>query len=417
MPRAQGAHAGAANARLTLPRNDRGVLDAVGRARALTIVEELLSTPTAPYAEDFVLARLVERFRDRPRFRLEWTAGANLLVIYQGARAKHGALPALAFSAHLDHPGFLFEPPEATRGADRSRWARFLGGVPPAACEGASARFFDLADAAPLAHARVESAEPEPDGGLRTRLVDVHGTLDRPAFGMWDLPVCQLRGTRLSARACDDLLGAAAIVAVLEALDACASERALLCIFTRAEETGFVGCQALLRQGQGLRATRVVGLECSPRRATAKVGSGVVLRVGDAATVFDPQLTHALQECARECRGRQGGFRFQRALMDGGRCESTAYNLWGVRAAGVCLALGNYHNVGRDGRIAPEFVDWNDFEDLVALLGACVERADAGPAEEQQRARLDPVWRQEGLRLQASTERILARTSNALRPA
>jgi len=124
--------------------------------------------------------------------------------------------------------------------------------------------------------------------------------------------------------------------------------------------------------------------------------------------VFDPGLTHHLQEAAASLAAREPSFRFQRALMDGGSCESTAYNLWGVRAGALCLALGNYHNCGPRGAIAPEFVDWDDLEGLIRLL---VEAATTWRRHEpgaRMRARLERIWAAERGRLAASARRLRA---------
>jgi len=215
---------------------------------------------------------------------------------------------------------------------------------------------------------------------------------------------------------CDDLLGAAAILAALSILAREGHPRPLAGVFTRAEETGFVGCQALLREGALPADCAVIGLECSPRRSTARVGRGPVIRVGDAASVFDPELTHHLQACAARIAERASGFVFQRALMDGGRCESTAYNLWGVPAAGLCLALGGYHNVvdagPARGSIGPEFVDWHDHEGLLALLLEAA-RSFGEPPAARMRARLDGIWTAERELWDASARRIERRLREA----
>lgn len=393
----------APRSRFELPRADRALLSTGARVRALAVVRQLLEAPTAPYAEDLVLARLLAHFQHRPRFRCQLDPSANLLVELEPLAPDRR--PPLAFSAHLDHPGFLYQG--ASGGAHR---ARFHGGVPERYFDGASVRLFEIEGGEACATARVAKHERLPDGGLEVELSEVEGRLEPGALGMWDLTPGTMRGARLEARVCDDLLGAAAIACALDQLAERDFPGGLLGIFTRAEETGFVGCQGLLRQAALPAGTSVVGLECSPARATAKVGRGVVLRVGDAASVFDPQLTHHLQDCARELARSQPVFRFQRALMDGGRCESTAYNLWGVPAAGLCLALGNYHNCGRNG-IAPEYVDWYDFEALVALLVHCAENfrsADSGAASRQ---RLDQVWQAERPLLAQSSQRIRGRFS------
>ena len=56
--------------------------------------------------------------------------------------------------------------------------------------------------------------------------------------------------------------------------------------------------------------------------------------------------------------------------MNGGTCEATPFNLHGVRASGVAVPLGNYHNERANGKPGPEFIDIRDVETAVAL---CVE--------------------------------------------
>ena len=60
--------------------------------------------------------------------------------------------------------------------------------------------------------------------------------------------------------------------------------------------------------------------------------------------------------------------------MDGGSCEATALAGFGFRVGGVCLALGNYHNIGKSGKVRAEYVNVNDLEQLVALTTAAAER-------------------------------------------
>src|SRR5258706_413306 len=244
------------------------------------------------------------------------------------------------------------------------------------------------------------------DEGLRAQLAGVCGRLRAGSFGVFDLPSGVIRSGRLYARVCDDLLGAASILATLELLARARHERPVLGVFTRAEETGFVGCLGLLQSGALPERTQVVGLECSPRRATARVGRGPVIRAGDKQSLFDPELTLVVEEAARSLEQRVPAFRWQRALMDGGSCESTVYNHYGTRAAGVCLALGNYHNCGPQGRIAPEFVGWDDFEGLVALLTEVARTFGAGDPRSKIGARLQRIWEREYNLLAVSSARL-----------
>ncbi len=396
-------------ARFALPAAHRGVLDASARELVRARAEELLSRPTAPYAEDALVAAVRDFARRVPGLALSADRYQNLIVEWPGtsAGARDGGRAngsVLAYSAHLDHPGFLYLGRRAGLHA-----ASFHGGVPERFFAGARVRFFDPETAAACATARVVSAARDQDHLLVAVLDDFAGRARRGMFGMWDLTPGRLRGTRLHARVCDDLLGAAALLATLELAARERLPAPLVGIFTRAEETGFIGCQGFLRAKGASPEWTVIGLECSPKRATARVGLGPVIRVGDAASIFVPAVTHLLQEVAADLRALHAGFVHQRALMDGGRCESSAYNLWGVPAGGLCLALGNYHNCAPNGSIAPEYVDWNDHESLVALMLATARRWRAGPAEGRMRAGLDRVWNVERKRLLESARRIARR--------
>lgn len=391
-----------APSRFVLPRAHTGVLTDAQRADLMRVVTALLSAPTAPYFEDGVIAVVRALAAEIPGVAVRADAHQNL-VATRGAQAEQRTL---AFSAHLDHPGFHAE---IVRG--RPPAAVLHGGVPASFLPGAALRFHDPRTLRSIATARVASAERGDDEHVHVALADVIGAIVPGSFGVFDLPDGVVRGSRLHARVCDDLLGAAAILAALAILAAEDHPRPIAGIFTRAEETGFVGCIGLLESGAVPRDACVVGLECSPKRATARVGRGPVVRVGDRLSVFDPGLTHALQDAASRVKARAPEFASQRALMDGGACESTAYNAWGVRAGGACLALGNYHNQGAGGRIAAEHVDWNDLEGLVALLVETARGFDAGDDATAPgiRARLARNYAREEARLATSSARLRGR--------
>jgi endoglucanase len=246
----------------------------------------------------------------------------NVIACYR--RGESSARYAIA--AHMDHPGFVGD--------------EFLGGVPE--------------------EYRAKSP-PRRDFG---------------AFSMWDLPAFEFRDGRIYSRACDDLIGCATIVAAFYELERMGSNCTFYGIFTRAEEVGFVGAIQLARAGRLPRDLTVISLETSSEKGgLCKMGDGVIIRVGDRTTVFDPDVSLTLTELAKKRE-----IRHQRALMSGGTCEATPYRLYGYRVGALCVALGNYHNCGPDTTIAPEFVAMNDFEAMVRL---CVElaRADAEPSD------------------------------------
>jgi endoglucanase len=413
--------------------------DALGddeRARLLELTRDVLRLPTAPYAEDLQVRGVLAFAAARPGLKARLDVYGNGIVEWRGARAgpadaranedtRAGASASarsssrtrarstgrtqlsLAYSAHLDHPGLLYD---GKRGGAHA--ATLYGGVPLAYLPGAPVRFFELDGGTAIATARVAKAARDARGRVRVELREWIGRAARGTPGMWDLSPGRISGQRLHARVCDDLLGAVAILHVLDRLWRERSASALTGIFTRAEETGFVGCLGLLRSGALDPATRVIGLECSPQRASARPGRGPVVRVGDAASVFDPELSRALHAAASGMRTAVKDFVFQRALMDGGRCESTAYNAHGVRAGGACLALGNYHNCGsrgrgENGRIAPEWVDWGDHEGLCALLYAFAHSWNAAVHPAQPAAALEPLWRNGRAALATSARRML----------
>ena len=392
-------------ARFCLPRSGPSVLSLDDAELLMGHTERLLSAPTAPYAEDAALG-IVEAFAAaRPSLARRRDRHGNLLLTWPGNGRASGT-PQLAFSAHLDHPGFHYLG--SRLGKHR---ARFHGGVPQAYMAGGEVRFFDPNTFAACATARVRRAEKQLDGTLLCDLSRFRGRARRGMFGSWDITPGRITGRRFHGRVCDDLLPAAASLALLDLLAARRHPRPVTAIFTRAEETGFVGCVGLLRSGflkKALGDVRVIGLECSPRRTTAKVGLGPVIRVGDGRTVFDPALCAHLQAAAAALAKESPGFPVQRALMDGGSCESTAYNLWGVPAGGLCLALGNYHNTGPQSSIAAEYVDWFDFEGLLALMLAAAV-SWPGPKTPPMRNALNAHWRKEYKRLADSARRTAHR--------
>jgi endoglucanase len=82
--------------------------------------------------------------------------------------------------------------------------------------------------------------------------------------------------------------------------------------------------------------------------------------------------------------------------MDGGTCESTAFVAYGYRATGMCVALGNYHNMDeKRRRIAPETIHLSDWKWMVDWFEALVmDRKGFGSETDDLRRRLDDRYRQ-----------------------
>jgi endoglucanase len=239
----------------------------------------------------------------------------------------------------MDHPGF-----EALGGTR----VEFLGGVPPELFAGARIRF-----------------GPQKVRVVRRtgrKLMRVSAPVPRGAFGMWDVPAFRVRAGKLYACAVDDVLSVAVVLATLTELVRRNVATHLWGVFTRAEEVGFNGAVEVARSGVIPKSALVVSMEMSQERPWARMGRGPVVRVGDRMTMFDPRAAWFLMDVAQ-----RAGLTAQRALMDGGTCEATAFAGIGYRVGGLCLPLGNYHNIGRDLRPRAEYVSVSDLEGLVAL--------------------------------------------------
>jgi putative aminopeptidase FrvX len=323
----------------------------------LSITRALLECPTAPFHEHAVAAKICERLTALPHVRIELDAFGNVIATYRRGRA----LTRFAFAAHMDHPGWVRDSAAVRAAAPRAPvqdGMRFLGGVP--------ADWF-------------HNVKPRRNYGK---------------FAMWDLPECEVREGRIFSRACDDLTGCAAIVAMMEELEACGDECGCIGLFSRAEEVGFLGALRLASSGRIPKSATVISLEASAERPPAVIGNGPILRVGDRTSVFDSQATALLATVAADAR-----ITVQRCLMPGGTCEATVYQLYGYRTAGLAVALGNYHNCGPEYQIEPEFVSTND---LLALARLCTAIArdtrKPGSIESALRKKLEAGARTWGLR-------------------
>jgi putative aminopeptidase FrvX len=282
--------------------------------KLLSVTRAILRQPTAPFYEALVAAEITRLLRSCPHVSVERDKFGNLIAHY--ARGKRR--PEFAFAAHMDHPGWVGE--------------RFLGGVP--------------------------------ESYLRDPKTQSFGD-----FAMWDLPPFVVENDLLHSRACDDLIGCAAIVAMFHELERMKVETSCLGLFTRAEEVGFLGAIALAKSRIIPKSIAIISLETSAERPPARIGDGPIIRVGDRTSIFSPSVTARL-----ECIAAESGQRVQRCLMPGGTCEATAYQLYGYKSGALCVALGNYHNCAPGNKIDAEFVSLGDY---IGLVNLCVKIASS----------------------------------------
>ena len=176
---------------------------------------------------------------------------------------------------------------------------------------------------------------------------------------------------------CDDTVGCAAVLALLDELCRRKIRKKVMAIFTVAEEAGFQGAKYICMKKRIPKSVNLIAIETSSRLPTANIGDGVVIRVGDRLNIFTPAVTAFMVDIAKDLKSKNKNFKYQRKLMDGGTCESTVYNAFKYTNGAVCIPLGNYHNRNvRTGKIQPEFVSMNDLYNMVQLFIETVRDAN-----------------------------------------
>lgn len=366
----------------------------------IALAGRLMRHPAAPFHEAAVRAE-VERICQEHDLPFRRDRFGNVLVEHKRGRVTR----PMELVAHLDHPAFDV----LTVKSPRSVHAKFLGGVAPEYfVAGTRIRF--LPDNSP---GRLAGALGEV-GSKEFELIPDRPLTIPPVFAVWDLEDFALRGGLIHGRACDDLIGVAAILATLIAVKESKQTCWLIGAITRAEEIGFGGALALAASRSVRRNALVVSLETSRELPPVKMGDGVIIRVGDRSSVFDTQATRFLAEVAADCAKRDPGFKHQRALMPGGSCEGTVFAEAGFQTAALCVALGNYHNCGQRRRIAAEHVSLADAVSMVELLkSAALRMAEFGELTGRLRDRLSGLARESRGRLLQTAAGSLSRESTA----
>jgi len=367
----------------------------------LSVLEALLSQPTAPFQEERIVA-VVEAWARAHGLPVEKDASGNVLLRHRGKGDAPASRSKWVFAAHMDHPGFT-----SIECSGRNLLAEFRGHVGPSYFVGSPARFF-----APEGQAVgvIRAAESVPDTPwLRCKIeLDKPATVPPGTLGMWDLPTMEVNGQTLSSRACDDVVGVASVLCAMGEIVARGLSADVTALLTRAEEAGFVGALAACDARTIDEDALIVAIETSKAQPKAALGDGVVVRVGDAARTFEPSLTAHLTAVAESLARQDKDFKFTRQLMPGGTCESTAYVMYGYRATGLCIPLGNYHNQGEGsrpssisgqgdlrGRIAVEQVNTADFESLVKLLvGLAADSRTPADTDAAAKQRLEGLLKQ-----------------------
>jgi putative aminopeptidase FrvX len=369
------------NTRLRLRIQPAITISPAARRRHEQWLRELTAMPTAAGREDRVIAWVRRWAVARPELALRRDRAGNLILTRGGRSAK--ARP-IFITAHLDHPAFVVR----RRLDERTVELEFRGGVHEPYFRNARLEIFDQRDRAHRATITSLESTAQPFKRVTARLARPGGASIMPGdVGRWAFPGRLPRIARglLHAHACDDLAGVAAALAAFDCLQH--ERRANVgLLLTRAEEIGFVGAIAACKIGSVPKSSRLICLENSRSFADSPIGGGPILRVGDKASVFSPDLTNRLGAILAEHAKATPRFRWQRKLMPGGTCEATVFATYGHESTCLCLPLGNYHNMAdidsvlagrKRARVAPEFISIDDFHGLVEMLMVCCAQMDS----------------------------------------
>ena len=359
--------------------------------RALDVLRGLGGAPATPFFEGRVARLVLGYLREMgaEHWRDEY---GNIVARYRRGDAAGRA--AVAFVAHMDHPGFEVVEVDGLRAV-----AAAQGGVPASSLTKATRVLLVTPEGE-----RVPAVTVPAGDGLAQRRVGIELAspigAEPPLPVVFDLPDFELEGGVITMRALDDLAGCASIIAALERVVVSQESADVYAVFTRAEEAGLYGARLVAESGVLPKETLVVSVESSSVIPGVAQGDGPIIRTGDRASTFDDEAEQALVSAAEALGKVEGGFRVQRQLMTGGTCEATAFGSFGYKVTGLAYPLGNYHNATTsipdpDGGVGAEYIRISDYLGGVALLwqaalgvGASETRAWLREVPEEARDRL-----------------------------
>ena len=334
--------------------------------QALDFLARLGAQPSVAFHEEGV-AQAITAILTEVGLEYRRDGYGNIILRLQG---RHPDVPPLALVAHMDHPGF-----EAVGTQDDFLIGEALGGVPAASFSAGVPLQLLLEDGRRVSALTAGRHGQEGDRRVLIKLAGPQ-SLELPRPVVFDLTDFQVQGDLIHMRAVDDLAGCAGILAAMVSLADTPPPGDVYAVFTRAEEVGLVGARLVAEAGSLPPDTLVLSAESSRELPGAEMGSGPVIRVGDAGSTFSAEAEAALIRARETLESRPEGFKVQRQLMSGGVCEASAFAMFGYRTTGIAFPLGNYHNGAPDGGIQAEFIHRDDFIGGIELMVEAAQRVN-----------------------------------------
>jgi len=341
--------------------------------RHLQWLQEITAIPTAAGREWRVVDWIEKWAKKQSGIVLGKDKFGNLLLTQSRKSTKN----PVYITAHLDHPAFVVRKQIDEQHLEME----FRGGVHDAYFIGAKIEVFDNNDNSYFGEIISLNTKVKPFKRVSVKLQkSVAGFLFEGDVARWKFKPPTISGDLFYAPACDDLAGVAAAISALDKVKTLRGLGHVGVLLTRAEEIGFVGAIAAAKNKTVPKTSRLLCLETSRSYPESPIGSGPILRVGDKTSVFGPELTNAIAEIMNKQK-----FPWQRKLMPGGTCESTAFCNYGYLSTCLCLALGNYHNMhdidgvlqkNKPAKVAPEIISVNDYHGLIKMLTVVCQNLD-----------------------------------------
>ncbi len=345
-------------------------------------LRHVTALPTAAGREDRVINWVEQWVKARGNLTLRRDKAGNLIVTQQ----RRSSALAIFITAHMDHPAFVVRKVLGPREVE----LEFRGGVHDPYFENARIEIFDANDRPHRATITALNSKIKPFKRIKARLSRATKSVAPGDIGRWALREIGHRSIVkkdiLYAPACDDVAAVAAALAALDVLRNRKSAGNVGVLLTRAEEIGFIGAIAACKLRSVPKRARLICLENSRSFAESPIGAGPIVRVGDKASVFSPQLTNRISAIMTLHQRRNPSFKWQRKLMPGGTCEATTFSSYGYESTCLCLPLGNYHNMvdidgvaagRRQARLGPEHISVSDYHGLVEMLVVCCTQLDS----------------------------------------
>ncbi len=309
----------------------------------------------APVRE--IIRAAVEPLVDRVRV----DALGNLIA----EKAGTGGGKKVMLAAHMDEIGVIVSY------VDEKGFLRFqpIGGVSPLTLMGSRVQFADGAFGIICA----EDAQAFKTDPLLTRLyIDVGAPCREEARDRLGQAANFVRpfaevGQRLVAKAFDDRIGCAILVATLQQLGRTPHEVAF--VFSVQEEVGLRGARTSAfglapDVGIALDVTLAADTpEC--RKLSMKLGDGPCIKVADPGLIAHPGVKELLIRTAET-----HGIPYQLEVLDGGTTDASAIQLAGSGVAAGCVSIPC-----RYVHTPSEMVDLRDVENAVRLIVALLQGA------------------------------------------